>query len=290
MGSRGGVPTGQALRELEQLAVAVAEEAGALVRDERPGRTVVDRAKSSDLDIVTVMDTRSEQLIRARLAAARPDDGVLGEEEGLVTGRSGLTWVVDPIDGTVNYLYGLPGYAVSVAVVTGDPTRPGGWEPVAGAVVNPSTGETFHARAGGGAHLTAAGPDPTGVAGARHTRTLAVSTAADLGSLLVATGFAYDRTVREDQAATVADLLPRVRDVRRLGAAALDLAHVAAGRVDVYYERGVQAWDVAAGILLVTEAGGVVSGARPDLPPSSALTVAGGPGAHATLLAGLRLG
>ncbi|GAA5162287.1 inositol monophosphatase family protein [Ornithinimicrobium tianjinense] len=277
----------ETLRELEQLAVAVAEEAGALVRDERPDRTVVDRTKSTDLDIVTVMDTRSEQLIRSRLASARPDDGVLGEEEGLVSGRSGLTWVVDPIDGTVNYLYGLPGYAVSVAVVTGDPTRPGAWEPVACAVVNPSTGETFHARAGGGAHVTAAGPWATGGERARHTRRLEVSTATDLGSLLVATGFAYDRAVREGQAATVAALLPRVRDVRRLGAAALDLAHVAAGRVDAYYERGVKAWDIAAGILLVTEAGGVVSGARPDLPPSPSLTVAGGRGAHATLLAEL---
>lgn len=267
---------------LEGLAVELAEEAGAMILDQRPDRTVVHHTKSTDLDVVTVMDTRSEQLIRERLAVARPGDGVLGEEEGLEPGRSGLTWVLDPIDGTVNYLYDLPAYAVSVAVVVGDPTVPGAWSSVAGAVVNPRTAETFSARAGGGARLTTHGP-----ARARHTGELAVSRASDLGSLLVATGFAYDREVRVEQAATVARLLPRVRDVRRMGAAALDLCHVAAGRVDAYYERGVRAWDVAAGMLVVTEAGGVVSGRRADDPPSSELVVAGGRDAHAALLEAL---
>lgn len=267
---------------LEALAVDLAESAGALVLSERPDRTEVHHTKSTDLDVVTVMDTRSETLLRERIAALRPDDGVLGEEDGHLPGSSGLTWVLDPIDGTVNYLYDLPAYAVSVAVVLGDPTTPGAWTSVAGAVVSPRTGETFAAHAGGGARVTTRAAD-----GARHTRELAVTDAADLAGLLVATGFSYDRDARVRQAQVVAHLLPRVRDVRRMGAAALDLCHVAAGRLDAYYERGVSPWDVAAGVLLVAEAGGVVSGPRAGLPASGELVVAGGPGAHRALLAAL---
>lgn len=261
---------------LEALAVRVAVEAGRLVRDERPGAVDVHRTKSTDLDVVTLMDTRSETLVRQRLAAARPDDGVLGEEEGATGGTSGLTWVVDPIDGTVNYLYDLPAYAVSLAVVVGDPTRPGTWSPVAGAVVAPRTGEVFHARAGGGAWVR-----PLDRAG--EPSRLRVSDADELAGILLGTGFAYDRQVRVAQAAVMADLLPRVRDVRRMGAAALDLCHVAAGRLDAYYEVGTHAWDVAAGALLVTEAGGVVSGRGAQDPPSGELVVAGGPAAHAAV-------
>lgn len=259
---------------LEELAVALAVEAGVLIRDERPDRLGVDHTKTTDLDVVTVMDTRSEQLLRERIAQRRPDDGVLGEEDGLVRGSSGLTWVLDPIDGTVNYLYDLPAYAVSVAVVVGDPTRPGAWAPVAGAVVNPRTEEVFHAHAGGGARSTT----PSG------TRALRIGEVAELGQALVATGFAYDLDVRREQAGLVAGLLPRVRDLRRMGAAALDLCHVAAGRVDGYFERGTHAWDVAAGMLVVTEAGGLVSGARQADPPSEEMVVAAGPGLHPTLL------
>lgn len=262
---------------LEELAVTLALEAGLLIRDDRPDQIGVHRTKSTDLDVVTVMDTRSEELLRSRIAVARPDDGVLGEEEGLTAGTSGLSWVLDPIDGTVNYLYGLPGYAVSVAVVVGDPTVPGAWAPVAGAVSNPSTDEVFHAHAGGGAHLlTMEDSCPLRVRG--HD---------DLAGALLATGFAYDREVRVGQAAVVADLLPRVRDVRRLGAAAIDLCHVAAGRVDGYWERGCQPWDIAAGMLLVTEAGGVVSGLGADDPASDAMLVAAGPSLHPVLRAEL---
>ncbi|MFX0537062.1 inositol monophosphatase family protein [Ornithinimicrobium sp. Y1847] len=268
------IPIGERA-ELEALAIRLAEEAGALVRDQRPDRLGVQQTKSTDLDVVTVMDQRSEQLLRERLAELRPDDGVLGEEEGVTAGSSGLTWVVDPIDGTVNYLYDLPGYAVSVAVVVGDPTVEGAWAPVAGAVHVPRTGETFHAHAGGGARVRLAG----GLCGE-----LSVSDVADLGATLVATGFAYDREVRVGQAEIVARLLPQVRDIRRLGAAAVDLCHVAAGRVDVYYERGCHAWDIAAGMLCVTEAGGVVTGASREQPPGESLVVAGGRGAHQTLL------
>lgn len=264
---------------LEELAVALALEAGVLVRDARPDRVGVHHTKSTDLDVVTEMDTRSEALLRERLAAVRPNDGVLGEEDGLRAGTSGLVWVLDPIDGTVNYLYDLPAYAVSVAVVVGDPTTPGAWAPVAGAVINPRTDEVFHARAGGGAHLlTAEDSVPLQVTGGIDL---------DLGGALVATGFSYDREVRAEQAAVVADLLPRVRDIRRMGAAALDLCHVAAGRVDGYYERCVKPWDIAAGMLVVTEAGGVVSGRTQDSPPSADLTVAAGPALHPVLLAAL---
>ena len=297
-----GGPTPEELVALEQLAVELAVGAGTMVRDGRPGTLGVHHTKSTDLDVVTVMDTRSEAYLRERLAALRPDDGILGEEGGGTRGRSGLTWVLDPIDGTVNYLYDLPGYAVSVAVVEGDPGTHGAWRPLAGAVAVPRTGEVFHARRGGGARLSrfpvpttmvttvtpvgGEGPDDGALP---HTpevvAELHVGDAEDLGELLVATGFAYDREVRRDQATWVAELLPRVRDIRRLGAAAVDLCHVAAGRVDAYYETGVQAWDVAAGWLVVTEAGGVVSGETADAAPSPALAVAGGPGAHATLRA-----
>ena len=258
---------------LEELAVALAIEAGLMVRDERPAQMGVHHTKSTALDVVTEMDTRSEDLLRARLAQARPQDAVLGEEAGLSDGTSGLAWVLDPIDGTVNYLYDLPAYAVSVAVVVGDPTAPGAWAPVAGAVMNPRTDEVFHARAGGGAHLLTA----------EDSTPLHVTEMDDLAEALLATGFSYDRDVRVGQAAVVADLLPRVRDVRRMGAAALDLCHVAAGRVDGYWERGCHAWDVAAGMLVVTEAGGTVTGLDADEPASEAMVVAAGTGLHPVL-------
>lgn len=268
----GQVPAEQRA-ELERLAVDLAAETGTLIREERPEGLGVAHTKSTDLDVVTEMDTRAEALLRDRLATARPGDGILGEEGGLGAGTTGLTWVLDPIDGTVNYLYDLPSYAVSVAVVLGDPTTPGAWTPVAGAVINPRTDEIFHAHAGGGARVRSRGT----------TRTLAVGTQTRLESALLATGFSYDREVRRTQAAIVSDLLPRVRDVRRMGAAALDLCHVAAGRVDGYWESNLQPWDLAAGCLVVTEAGGVVSGPGGSRPPSSELVVAANPTLHPLL-------
>lgn len=220
---------------LEAVAVKVAVGAARFVRDGRPTRVDVAATKSTDLDVVTAMDTASEQLILDRLAALRPDDAVLGEEGGGRTGRTGLTWVVDPIDGTVNYLYGLPMYAVSVAVVTGDPNRPGAWEPLAGAVVNPEVG----------------------VAG--EPVRLAATDTPDLERALLATGFSYDRSARDEQGRVAHRVLERVRDLRRMGSAALDLCSVAAGRVDGYYESGLHAWDLAAGWLVATEAGAVVT-------------------------------
>jgi myo-inositol-1(or 4)-monophosphatase len=249
------LPDGVDAAQLEEVACRVAAAAGRLVVDERPDDLRV-ASKSTDTDPVTVMDQRSQELILRLLAQERPDDAVMGEEEGSATGTSGLTWVVDPIDGTVNYLYGIPSYAVSVAVVTGDPARPGHWGAVAGAVHNPETGELFHAHRGGGARLTTTG----------GTRPLRVTEATELGMALVGTGFGYDAALRARQAALLVDLLPRVRDIRRHGGAALDLCGLAAGRLDAYYETALNAWDRAAGELVAREAGAVVGGPVDDVP------------------------
>jgi myo-inositol-1(or 4)-monophosphatase len=256
------------LPALEALAVDIASEAAALIED-RPADLGVD-TKSTDTDVVTVMDTRAQRHIADRLRAARPDDGFHGEEEGDQRGgTSGLTWVVDPIDGTVNYLYGIPMYAVSVAVVTGDPRTPGAWRPLAGAVANGRTGEVWSARRDGGARLRTGAGDP---------RPIRVTDAADLGMALVGTGFSYDADVRELQARVLTVLLPRIRDIRRAGSAALDLCQVASGRLDGYFERRLNPWDVAAGWLVATEAGALLGGARGLDAPHPDLTWAAAPG------------
>ena len=273
------VPAGLDLAGLERLAVDIAHEAGRFIVDERPGGLGVAQTKSSATDVVTVMDQGCERLLRALLGAARPDDAVLGEEDGATTGTTGLTWVVDPIDGTVNYLYEIPSYCVSVGAVVGDPTRAGHWRPVVGAVYNPVSEEMFHARLGGGAHLrTGTGTD--------ERRRLRVSGVDVLGQALVATGFGYRPEVRREQAAVLAELMPQIRDIRRAGSAALDLCAVAAGRVDAYYERGLNAWDLAAGWLVATESGAVVGG-PPGQPPGEELVIATGPGLATTLVSRL---
>ena len=249
------LPDGVDLADLEEVACRVARAAGRLVVDERPADLRV-TSKSTDTDPVTVMDQRSQELILRLLGEERPDDAVMGEEEGSATGTSGLTWVVDPIDGTVNYLYGIPAYAVSVAVVTGDPTRAGTWESVAGAVLNPETGELFSAHRGGGTRLTTAGA----------SRVLRATEATDLAMALVGTGFGYAATTRARQATVLVELLPQVRDIRRHGGAALDLCGLAAGRLDAYYETALNAWDRAAGQLVAREAGAVVGGPVDDVP------------------------
>lgn len=197
-------------------------------------------SKSSPEDIVTNADRESEVLIRRLLAKARPNDGFFGEESDATAGSSGLTWVVDPIDGTVNYLYGIPSYAVSIAVVEGD-ADPATWTTLAGAVLNPATGELFTASAGGGSFL--------------GERALQVRAGVELPLALVGTGFGYSAPRRVRQAQVVAGLIGEVRDIRRMGAAALDLCSVAASRLDVYYERGLSPWDHAAGALVAREAG-----------------------------------
>lgn len=258
------LPDPSTLRDLEAVAVRVASACGRLIVDGRPEQVGVAATKSSLTDVVTEMDRRSEQLAGRLLADERPDDGIVGEEGADQGGSSPITWLVDPIDGTVNYLYGLGHYAVSVAAVVGDPRRERGWRPVAGAVLNAATGEMYSAHTGGGARLDVDG----------RVSELQVHRAESLGTALVATGFGYEAGRRARQGRVLADLLPQVRDVRRMGAAALDLCAVARGSLDAYYEGGVNAWDVAAGWVIVEEAGGVVRGPQ-GRRPSPALVLAG---------------
>jgi fructose-1,6-bisphosphatase/inositol monophosphatase family enzyme len=239
---------------LEQIAVELAEGAAGLVRTRRHGQLDVD-AKSTSTDLVTEVDRATERWLVGQLAARRPRDAVLGEEGGGREGSSGVRWVLDTIDGTVNFVLGLPMYAVSVAAEVAGRI-------VAGAVANPASGETFHARLGGGAFL----------GGARLSGPRAVP----LAQAVVGTGFGYDAARRARQGAVVAQLLPRVADVRRLGAAALDLCFLAAGRLDAYFEAGLNAWDFAAGGLIAVEAGCVVSGLH-GRAPSEQFYAATGP-------------
>ncbi|MGB5951919.1 MAG: inositol monophosphatase family protein [Ornithinimicrobium sp.] len=253
--------------ELRELAVELAIEAGRFIRDERPAHVDIAETKASSLDVVTIMDTEAEALLRRSITAERADDGVLGEEGGLSTGSSGLTWVLDPIDGTVNYLYDIPAYAVSVAVVIGDPTVPGAWAPVAGAVFNPGVDEIFDAHAGGGSRVSAAGgssyPRP---------RDLRATDPGSMAGALIGTGFSYDTALRRHQGLIATELLPQVRDLRRMGAASLDLCAVGAGRLNGYYESGLKPWDMAAGALIAAEAGVVIAGL--DGPPGEAMVLA----------------
>jgi myo-inositol-1(or 4)-monophosphatase len=229
------------LDEEDLLAVALAAaHAGADELRQRFGRDFAAQgveSKSSPTDLVSEADVASERAIRDVLAARRPGDGVLGEEGGASSGEGELRWIVDPLDGTINFLFGVPLFAVSVACEDTSGA-------VAGVVLDPVRGECFSATRGGPARLGEA------VIHGRDSR--------ELGQALVATGFGYDSSVRERQAAVVARVLPRVRDIRRGGAAALDLAWCACGRYDAYYERGVHTWDIAAGTLLATRAGLVV--------------------------------
>ncbi len=231
--------------DLLTIARDVALQAGALAKQRRSEGVEVAASKSSPVDIVTEADRETERLIRSLLADRRPDDGFFGEESDATSSSSGLHWIVDPIDGTVNFLYGIPHYAVSIAVVEGEPD-PLTWTALAGAVVNPASGEVFTASAGEGAFLG-------------ETR-LQVAESVELSQALVATGFAYDSTMRGRQGALVAQLLPEVRDIRRLGTASLDLCFVASGRLNAYFERTLSPWDHAAGALIAREAGARVSG------------------------------
>lgn len=239
------------LPALRALAIDLAQSAGRLVRAGRAETLATHggvSVKSTRTDVVTAMDRACEEFLRERLATARPGDAVLGEEAGVAGTPGAVTWVVDPIDGTVNYLYGRPEYAVSVAAVIGDPCAPGAWTPVAGAVANPVLQEVYHAHLGGGAALrTPAGEVP-----------LRVNDVRELALTLLATGFGYAADVRREQARALVGILPVVRDIRRGGSAALDLCAVASGVVDAYAERGVHPWDVAAGWIVAAEAGASV--------------------------------
>lgn len=231
--------------ELLAIARDVALQAGALAKQRRAEGVAVAASKSSPVDIVTEADRETEALIRSLLAERRPDDGFFGEESDATSSTSGLHWIVDPIDGTVNFLYGIPHYAVSIAVVEGEPD-PLTWTALAAAVVNPASGEVFTASAGEGAYL--------------GESRLQVAESVELPQALVATGFAYDSAMRGRQGAIVAQLLPEVRDIRRQGTASLDLCFVASGRLNAYFERTLSPWDHAAGALIAREAGARVSG------------------------------
>jgi myo-inositol-1(or 4)-monophosphatase len=237
MGAAGTTESG-----LTDVAERVAAEAAELVRDGRDGildgRAVAVDTKSTDTDVVTAVDREAERFVRARLEELRPGEAVLGEEEGGVAAGEGVTWVVDPIDGTVNFLYGFPWFAVSLAAQVNGIS-------VAGAVVEPVSGRRWTATLGAGAWLDG--------------RPLAVSAPQRLDLALLSTGYAYRVERRTQQAEMVAGMLGRVRDVRRAGAASLDLCAVAAGWVDAYFEHGLSRWDWAAGALVAAEAGAVVS-------------------------------
>ncbi|MFK4227118.1 inositol monophosphatase family protein [Streptomyces sp. NPDC019890] len=244
------------LSELLDLALAAARRAGELLRDGRPADLGVAATKSSPIDVVTEMDIAAEKLITGFLSERRPEDGFLGEEGASTAGTSGVRWVIDPLDGTVNYLYGLPTWAVSIAA-----ERDG--EAVVGVVEAPMRGETYRAVLGGGAFA--------------NDKPVRCRPAPPLEQSLVSTGFNYVATVRSHQADVAQRLIPRLRDIRRSGSAAVDLCDVAAGRLDGYYERGLHPWDLAAGDLIAREAG-ALTGGRPGQRPSYDLTVAASPG------------
>ncbi|MEU4204313.1 inositol monophosphatase family protein [Streptomyces sp. NPDC045470] len=247
--------------ELLGLALEAARRAGELLRDGRPADLGVAATKTSPIDVVTEMDIASEKLITGFLAEHRPDDGFLGEEGASVAGSSGVRWVIDPVDGTVNYLYGLPSWAVSIAA-----ERDG--EAVVGVVAAPVRGETYHAVLGGGAF--------------RNGEPVRCRPAPPLSQALIGTGFAYIGERRAAQAEVLRTLLPQVRDIRRGGSAAIDLCDVACGRLDGYYERGLNPWDMAAGALIAREAG-ARTGGRPGEPASNDLVVAASPDVFGTL-------
>jgi myo-inositol-1(or 4)-monophosphatase len=230
------------LRELLALATDLALQAG---RVHAEGLTDALRieTKSSPTDLVSQIDKQAEGLIVERLRAERPGDALLAEEGSLLSGESGVRWVVDPLDGTTNYIYGYPAYAASIAVEVDGETR-------VAVVLDSSSGRLYRAVAGHGAVC--------------DDRPIRAREQKDLSRALVATGFSYDAAQREQQGAVVATVLGRIRDLRRGGTAALDLCHIAAGHVDAYWELDLSPWDYAAGVLIAREAGAAV-----DLAPAA---------------------
>nr|NLD40396.1 inositol monophosphatase [Actinomycetales bacterium] len=254
-------------QELGTLAIRLAREGAELAAARREGVVTVEATKSSLADVVTAVDHEVEELLRRRIAEERPDDAILGEEGDDTPGTSGLTWVLDPIDGTVNYLYGQPAWAVSVAVCLGPPD-PREWTVVAGAVAAPALGHLWHAHLGGGAF--------------RDGEPIRVTEVEHLGVSLVGTGFGYVAEQRARQARALTGVLPVVRDIRRLGSCAADLCMVADGTLDAFFESGINPWDMAAGEVIVREAGGVVHGLRGER-ASEGMVIAGNPGISALL-------
>lgn len=249
-------------RALRDLAGSLARRAGNLLATDRPTRLGAD-TKSSPTDLVTAMDWAAEQLVLNGLRRERPDDGVLAEESGSREGSGGVRWVVDPLDGTVNYYYGIPAYGVSIAAEVDGVV-------VAGAVYSALREVVYDAVLGGGARVDGA--------------TVRCTEVNDLALALVGTGFSYSAELRAAQGRVVGALLPRVRDIRRIGAAALDLCEVGGGHLDAFFEADLKPWDCAAGLLIATEAGartGMVNTAH------GSVVVAAGPGVYDALVAEL---
>ena len=228
------------------LAWEAAWEAARFLRDDRPADLFID-TKSTSSDLVSEMDKGAEEILIAALLGDRPKDGLLGEEGGERPGTSGVRWVVDPLDGTVNYLHQMPTWGVSVAAEQDG-------QSVLGVIVTPAFGEAYLAVRGAGAWVI---QDETATL-------IRVSDCPKLGAAVVATGFGYAADRRRAQGRVVHELVSQVSDIRRIGAAVIDYCWLARGRLDAYYERGLNAWDIAAGALIAAEAGAVVSGLRDD--------------------------
>ena len=256
------LPTRPDTTELLRLAEKVAADAGRLLLAGAADLRVDVSTKTSGTDMVSEMDRASEALIVEGILAERPDDAILGEEGASRPGTSGVRWVVDPLDGTTNYLYRHPTWAVSVGVEVGGRVE-------AGVVAAPGLDEVFTAARSKGAWLNGA--------------PITVSGGDDLATALVGTGFGYQASRRARQAAVLPHLLPVVRDIRRNGVASLDLCWVACGRLEAYVEYGGQPWDVAAGLLVATEAGAAASGLDGGPPAPDSVMVAT-PGVAAALL------
>ena len=248
------------IEELLTLAESIAQTAGELLSN-RPDTFDINQ-KSSARDFATHMDHASEKLIVSSILAARPSDGIIGEEGANRVSTSGITWVIDPIDGTVNYFYNLPGWNISIAAKDEEGV-------LIGVVYAPTLNSLWRASRGGGAFL--------------NDRPIHASGAATLADSLIATGFSYDLAERVRQGEKIASLIPRVRDIRRNGAAAVDLCHVASGAVDGYFETGLKEWDLAAGGLIAREAGALVTG-RNSVPAGEAMVIAAAPALHALLV------
>lgn len=248
------------MRELLALAEGMAQKAGELLSD-RPDSFDINQ-KSSARDFATHMDHASEKMIVNAILAARPDDGIIGEEGAEHESASGITWVIDPIDGTVNYFYNLPGWNISIAAKDAEGV-------LIGVVYAPTLNSLWRASRGGGAFL--------------NDRAIHCSNAEELKESLIATGFSYDLEERVRQGEKIAALIPKVRDIRRNGAAAVDLCHVASGAVDGYFETGLKEWDLAAGGLIAREAGALVTGRMSAL-AGEAMVIAAGPTLHALLI------
>jgi myo-inositol-1(or 4)-monophosphatase len=253
--------------ELLLLAESIARKAGTLLTN-RPSKFELDQ-KSGVFDFATQMDHESEKLIVAEILAARPEDGLIGEEGANQDSRSGITWVIDPIDGTVNYLYDIPGWCISIAAKDND----GG---LVGVVYSPATQSLWKASRGGGAQL--------------NGNPIKCNDPVPLDRALIGSGFAYDIEKRKIQAELIARLLPQIRDLRRLGACAVDICHVASGSLDAYFEAGVNEWDYAAAGLIATEAGAKISIDKGIWNGEKNMVIVAGPTLHAPLSAQIRAG